>query len=159
MAGKGDTLERYLWDAVEKKGAGLISLTKQGLHPQPAVAFVDWRRPRLWLATAPDTELVRSIGAGGAAMFSIQGEGILASIGGELTIEDDPRRLARLCARRKGCNCGPTGSCFILLRLECVDADVSLAEAGLRRFTWDFHRRAPPMNAAIPAPADQPTLH
>src|SRR6185369_4952493 len=91
-----NTLEARLWDALEQGGVGLVSLTKSGLHPQPAAVFVDRRRRQLWFAAVRDTELVGAIGEGGSAMFTLQAAGLLASIGGSLFVEDNPRRLERL---------------------------------------------------------------
>jgi general stress protein 26 len=135
-----DTLEDALWEALKARGVGLLSLTKSGLHPLPVVVFVERRRRGLWLAAAGDSELVRSIGDGGAAIFTAQGAGMLASVSGNLTIDDDPRRLARLwtSVAQAWRPDGPRDPGLRLLRLDCVDAEVSLPEAGLMRFSWDL---------------------
>src|SRR5947207_11804838 len=95
-ADNADSLEARLWDALEQRGVGLVGLTKSGLHPQPAAVFVDRRRRQLWFAAVRDTELVGAIGDGGSSIFTLQAPGLLASIGGSLFVEEDPRRLARL---------------------------------------------------------------
>ena len=160
-ADDGDTLEGLLWEALETRGVGFLGLTKSGLHPLPAVVFVDRRRRRLWLAAAGDSELVRSVGDGGAAIFTAQGPGLLASVGGNLTIEEDPRRLARLWTAQAQAwrPEGPRDPGICLLAMECVDAEVSLADSGLMRFSWDIGRaalRRRPRRAVTPL---QPTLH
>ncbi|MGZ6050161.1 MAG: pyridoxamine 5'-phosphate oxidase family protein [Phenylobacterium sp.] len=158
---RSDTLEGRLWDTLEAKGVGFLGLTKSGLHPQPAVVFVDRRRRRLWLAALTDTELVRSVGEGGAAIFTAQDAGLLASISGNLTVEEDVRRLARLWTPQAQAwrPEGPGDRALTLLRLDCVDAEVSLADLGMRRFIWELAptalRRRPPS----PASSSQPTLH
>jgi len=157
-----DTLEHRLWAALEEGAVGLLGLTRSGLHPEPAVVFVERRRRRLWLAALADSELVRSIGDGGAAIFTAQAPGLLASIGGGLTVEDDPRRLARLWSAQAQAwrPQGPHDPGLALLRLDCVDAEISLVDLGMRRIVWELaptgagRRRAP----AVISPF-QPTLH
>jgi hypothetical protein len=157
----GDTLEGLLWDALDGRGVGFLGLTKSGLHPLPVMVRVDRRRRRLWLAAAADSDLVRSLGDGGSAIFTAQGPGLLASVGGSLRLEDDPRRLARLMRApvRDWRPFGPGDAALRLLRLDCVDAEVSLAETGLMRFSWDLAPRSlRPRFGARVAPAHL-TLH
>lgn len=156
-----ETLEARLWASLEQSGVGLLGLTKSGLHPQAAAVFVDRRRRRLWFAAARDTELVEAIGDGGCAMFSAQAPGFLASISGSLSVEDDPRRLARLSnamplAWRPS---GPRDPALVLLRMDCVDAEVSVCDVGMTRFVWElarprFRGKPPSVLAGF-----QPTLH
>jgi len=156
-----NTLEARLWDALEQGGVGLVSLTKSGLHPQPAAVFVDRRRRQLWFAAVRDTELVGAIGEGGSAMFSLQSAGLLASIGGSLFVEDNPRRLERLARAAPVAwrPAGPHDPALVLLRMDCIDAQVSINEAGMTRFVWElarprFRGKARPVSTAF-----HPTLH
>jgi general stress protein 26 len=155
-----DTLEGRLWAALEEGAVGLLGLTKSGLHPQPAVVFVDRARRRLWLAALGDSDLVRSIGDGGAAIFTAQGPGLLASIGGNLTVEDDPRRLARLWSAQAQAwrPEGPRDPALVLLRLDCVDAEISLVDLGMRQLVWELARTGARRPPAVTSPF-QPTLH
>lgn len=158
---KTETLETRLWDALEQRGVGLVGLTKSGLHPQPAAVFVDRRRRQLWFAAARDTELVGAIGDGGSAMFTLQSPGLLASIAGSLYVEEDARRLARL-ARAAPAAWRPTGPhdpALVLLRMDCVDAEVAVSDVGMTRFVWELAR---PRFRGKPRPVQlgfQPTLH
>jgi general stress protein 26 len=158
---ESDTLEGLLWEALETRGVGLLGLTKSGLHPQPAVVFVDRRRRRLWLAAVADSELVRSVGDGGSAIFVAQSPGLLASVGGSLTIEDDPRRLARLWTPQAQAwrPQGPRDPGICLLCMACLDAEVSLADSGLMRFSWDVAGPALRRRPRPPTTGLQPTLH
>ena len=158
---KSDTLEARLWDALAQRGVGLLGLTKSGMHPQPAAVFVERRSRRLWFAAVRDTELVDAIGDGGSAIFTAQTPGLLASIAGSLTVEDDPRRLARLAGAAPAAwrPAGPQDPALVLLRMDCVDAEVSLGEGAMTRFVWElarprFRGRARPSLLGL-----QPTLH
>ena len=156
-----NTLEARLWDALEQGGVGLVSLTKSGLHPQPAAVFVDRRRRQLWFAAVRDTELVGAIGDGGSAMFTLQSPGLLASVGGSLYVEEDARRLARLAraAPEAWRPRGPHDPALVLLRMDCVDAEVSVSDVGMTRFVWELARPRFRGKARRPQPAFQPTLH
>jgi general stress protein 26 len=160
-ADKTETLETRLWDALEQRGVGLVGLTKSGLHPQPAAVFVDRRRRQLWFAAVRDTELVGAIGDGGSSIFTFQSPGLLASIAGSLFVEDNPKRLARLARAAPAAwrPAGPHDPALVLLRMDCVDAEVSISDAGLTRFVWELAR---PRFRGKPRPATtgyQPTLH
>jgi general stress protein 26 len=156
-----NTLEAQLWEALEARGVGLLGLTKSGLHPQPAMVFVDRRRRRLWLATLADSDLVRSIGHGGAAIFTSQGNGVLASISGNLTAEPRRSRLARLWTEQAQAwrPDGPEDPALALLRLDCVDAEFSLADLGMRRFAWELARGLQAPGAAAAEAPLRVTLH
>ncbi|MFL5296981.1 MAG: pyridoxamine 5'-phosphate oxidase family protein [Phenylobacterium sp.] len=161
VAHSSETLEGRMWAALEACGVGLLGLTKSGLHPQATAVFVDRRRRRLWFVTPADSDLVRSVGDGGAAMFTAQGEGLLASISGNLTQEFDSRRLARVWTAAASA-WRPQGSgapALALLRMDCVDAEVSLPDLGMARFTWELARPRFRGKSPRAAGALQPTLH
>ncbi len=156
-----DSLEDQLWDAFSHRGVGLLALTKSGLHPEPAVVFADRRRHRLWFAALVDSELVRAIGDGGSAIFTVQAPGLLASVGGALTVEDDPARLARLWTRAASAwrPQGPRDPALCLLRMDCVDAELTRADFELRRYAWELARVRPRRRPASANWPSQPTLH
>lgn len=159
--GNSDTLEARLWETLEQRGVGLLGLTRSGLHPQPAAVFVDRRRRRLWFAAVRDTELVDAIGEGGCAIFTAQAPGLLASIGGPLTVEEDPRRLARLAKATPAAwrPAGPHDPALVLLRMDCVDAEVSVSDVGMTRFVWELARPRFRGKARPATVGFQPTLH
>ena len=155
------TVETWLWDALEQHGVGLLGLTKSGLHPQPAAVFVDRRRRRLWFAAVRASDLVAAIGEGGSAMFTTQAPGVLASISGSLTVEDDARRLARLSAAMPAAwrPAGLRDPALVLLRMDCIDAEMSVADIGMTRFGWELARPRFRGRARTRPAAHQATLH
>ena len=108
-----------------------------------------------------DTKLVVAIGGGGSAIAALQSAGLLASIGGSLFIEDD-RSRHRAAARATPMAwrpAGPHDPALVLLRMDCVDAEVSISDAGMTRFVWElarprFRERGAPVSTAF-----HPTLH
>jgi general stress protein 26 len=158
----GETLESRLWDMIGARSLGLLSLTKSGLHAQPVVAFAEARYKRLWLVAPADCDLVRSIGDdAGSAMFMAQDGDMLASIGGAVRIVNDRRRAERHwnAIAQAWHPDGPLDPNLVLLRLTCLDAEVSISEVGVTKFAWDIsrpYRRRPPTRVGG-APAA--TLH
>ena len=139
-AQQGDATQNRLWDAIEARRIGMLSLTKSGLHPQPMIAFLERRRRRLWFIARSDTDLVRTVGDGGACMFVLQDGDLLASIAGELTVVEDRRRMARYW-NAKVAAWLPEGLAdprLTMLRLACVDAELSVSGMGLTRFAWEI---------------------
>ena len=151
----GETLESRLWGMIGARSLGLLSLTKSGLHAQPVVAFAEARFKRLWLVAPADCELVRSISDdAGSAMFMAQDGEMLASIGGAVRIVNDRRRAERHwnAVAQAWYPDGPRDSKLVLLRLTCLDAEVSISEVGVTKFAWDisrpYRRRLPSAIAA-----------
>ena len=145
-----DALETRLWDAVETRRVGMLGLTKSGLHYQPMTAFVDRRRNRIWFFASRDTDLVRSVGDGGSAMFVFQDTGLQASIGGSLSVAVDRRRMDRYWSSAVSAwfPLGKDDPQLTMLRMDCTDAEVSISEIGLTKFVWEValpatRRRAP----------------
>lgn len=154
-------LESRLWDVIQTRSLGMLGLTKSGLHFQPVVAFLERNRKRLWFVAPGDCEMVRSIGNGGSAMFVVQDIDILASIGGAVRIVEDRRRVERLW-NTTACLWHPEGlhdPSLVILRMDCVDAEVSISDMGVTRFVWElagaFGSR-PPVTIPGATPA---TLH
>lgn len=129
-----------LWQAIEARGMGMLSLTKSGLHAQPMIVFAERRRKRLWFIVRVDTDLVRSVGDGGVGMFVLQEEDLLASVAGELTIVQDRRRMARYWTPKVAAWLpeGPNDARLTMLRMDCVDAELWVAGVGLTKFAWEI---------------------
>jgi len=135
-----DATQDRLWQAIETLGAGMLSLTKSGLHAQPMIAVAERRRKRLWFIARSDTDLVRTIGDGGACMFTLQGADLLASVAGELSIVHDRRRMARCWSDRVAAWLpeGPSDPRLVMLRMDCVDAELWISGLGLTKFAWEI---------------------
>lgn len=129
-----------LWQAIEARGMGMLSLTKSGLHAQPMIAFAERRRKRLWFILRRDTDLVRSVGDGGVGMFMLQDKELLASVAGELSMVQDRRRIARYWNPTVAAWLpeGPNDARLTLLRMDCVDAELWVAGLGLTKFAWEI---------------------
>lgn len=135
-----DATQDRLWEAIEARRVGMLSLTKSGLHPQPMIAFLERRRRRLWFIVRSDTDLVRTVGDGGACMFVLQDGDLLASIAGGLTVVEDRRRMARYWNARVAdwLPEGPDDPRLTMLCLACVDAELSVSGMGLTKFAWEI---------------------
>ena len=135
-----DTTQQQLWTAIEKRRAGMLSLTKSGLHAQPMLAFVERRRKRLWFIASRENDLARELGDGASCAFVLQDEDLMASISGSLHLVDDRRRMARLW--------NPTVAAWLaegledpkltLLCMDCVDAEVWVSGMGLTKIAWEI---------------------
>ena len=135
-----ETTQDRLWQVIDRRQAGLLGLTKSGLHAQPMIAFAERRRKRLWFIARTDTDLVRSIGDGGVGMFVLQQEDLLASVAGELTIVQDRRRMARYWTPKVTAWLpeGPNDARLTMLRMDCVDAELWVSGVGLTKFAWEI---------------------
>lgn len=129
-----------LWQAIEARGIGMLSLTKSGLHAQPMIVFTERRRKRLWFIVRVDTDLVRTVGDGGVGMFVLQDGDVLASVAGELAIVADRRRMARYWTPKVAAWLpeGPNDARLTLLRMDCVDAELWVEGLGLTKFAWEI---------------------
>ncbi len=135
-----DTTPDRLWDVIERRRAGMLNLTKSGLHAQPMLAVVERRRKRLWFVTRRDTDLVREIGDGGCAAFVVQDGEFMASVSGALSVVDNRRRIVRSwdAAIAAWLPDGPNDPNLVLLRMDCVDAEVWVSGIGLTKFAWEL---------------------
>ena len=135
-----DTAQTRLWEAIEKRGIGMLALTKSGLHAQPMIAFVERQRKRLWFIVRNDNDLVRSIGLGGCGDFVYQDGDLIASVAGALSVVEDRRRLSRYwnAAVSAWLPDGLHDPRLTLLRMDCVDAEVWISGLGLTKFVWEI---------------------
>ena len=129
-----------LWQAIEARGVGMLSLTKSGLHAQPMIVFAERQRKRLWFIVRVDTDVVRTVGDGGVGMFVVQDAGLLASVAGELSIAADRRRIARNWTPKVAAWLpeGPNDARLTLLRMDCIDAELWVEGSGLTKFAWEI---------------------
>jgi general stress protein 26 len=144
-----DAVQTRLWEAIEKRGVGMLGLTKSGLHAQPMIAFVERPRRRLWFIARNDNDLVRSVGDGGSGDFVYQDGDLMASISGALSVVEDRRRMARYwnAAVSAWLPEGLHDAKLTLLRMDCVDAEVWISGLGLTKFAWEiaWTRATPPI--------------
>ena len=136
----GDATQQQLWDAIEGRRVGMLELSRSGLHAQPMLAFVERRRKRMWFMARRDTDLVQSIGEGGCSAFVFQDSDLLASISGALRVVEDRARMARYWnpAVAAWLPDGLHDPKLTLLCMDCVDAEVWIAGAGVTKFTWEL---------------------
>jgi general stress protein 26 len=136
----GDATQTRLWEAIEARRVGMLGLTKSGLHAQPMIAFVERPRKRLWFIARNDTDLVRSVGDGGSGDFIFQDGELMASISGSLNVVEDRRRIARYwnAAVSAWLPEGLHDPRLVLLRMDCVDAEVWISGLGLTKFAWEI---------------------
>jgi general stress protein 26 len=135
-----DTTQDQLWSAIDRRPAGMLSLTKSGQHAQPMLAFVERRRKRLWFIASRDNDLTREVGDGASCAFVVQDGDLMASISGALHMVDDRKRLARLwnptvAAWMAG---GLEDPKLTLLRMDCIDAEVWVSGMGLTKIAWEI---------------------
>jgi general stress protein 26 len=158
---QGDATQNSLWQAIEDRAVGMLGLTKSGLHAQPMIAHVERRRRRLWFIARTDTELVQTIGGGGACMFVMQDADLLASVSGELSIVQDRRRMARYWSAKVDAWLpeGPKDPRLVMLCMDCVDAEIWISGVGLTKFAWEIAWAGPHPRIRDRLGRAQPTLH
>ena len=156
-----DATQRQLWDAIERRGAGMLSLTKSGLHAQPMLAFLERRRKRLWFIASRDNDLVREVGDGASCAFVFQDDDMMASISGALHLVDDRRRMARLWNTMTAAWLpeGLHDPKLTLVRMDCVDAEVWVAGLGLTKIAWEIAWTAGSPQVADMGAGPHVTLH
>jgi general stress protein 26 len=158
---ENDATQARLWEAIEARRIGMLGLTKSGLHAQPMIAFVERRRKRLWFIARNDTDLVRSVGDGGSGDFLFQDGELMASISGAINVVEDRRRIGRYwnAAVSAWLPEGLHDPRLVLLRMDCVDAEVWISGVGLTKFAWEIAWTGPHPRAAEYARPAQATLH
>jgi general stress protein 26 len=91
--------EDRLWKALEDTRTGMLGLVggDEHQHFQPMTAFEDRPGDCLWFFTRDDTDLVRSLGSGHQAMYTLvtKDTKIYACLGGQVTRQADPEVVDR----------------------------------------------------------------
>jgi general stress protein 26 len=131
-----------LWDAVEKHQIGMLGATGDGHHFQPMTAFLERETNQLWFFTYDDTDLARSAQMGGEGSFIFQTREVQACIDGTLSVQRDRARMDRYWNAHVAAWYpeGKDDPRLTLLRLDCADAAVWIAEAGPVRYAWEIAR-------------------
>lgn len=136
-------IERRLWDAIQRHQTGMLGVVGVGPHHlQPMTAYAEPETGELWFFTRNDTDLVRQVGDGHAAMFVFQGRDLQACLGGELQVRRDPARMEKYwnAVVSAWYPQGRADPSLTLLQFDCVDAEVWISEAGPVKFAWEIAR-------------------
>ena len=129
-------LKERLWKEIEKVRYGMLGLMSvtPPQHFQPMTAFCEPETGDIWFFTRDDTELARTVGQGGDAMFVVQAKDqqYQACIGGRLTQQRDSARIEKYWNPVVSAwyPAGKGDARLTLLRLQAADARIWLSEAG-----------------------------
>ncbi|MGE0595501.1 MAG: pyridoxamine 5'-phosphate oxidase family protein [Hyphomonadaceae bacterium] len=129
-------VEEKFWKALKSDRTIMLGLAGDG-HAQPMTAQLDGDEASgpLWIFSASDVDLVRSIGAGarGAAQFADKGHNLFASVHGDLSVSTDMALIERLwnpfvAAWYEG---GKDDPKLRLIRFDAAEAQIWLNENSL----------------------------
>jgi general stress protein 26 len=90
-------LEARFWKAIEHDRTVMLGCA--GVHARPMTAQVEDGRAPIWFFTARDNHLaeaVRSRAKEGVLMLASKGHEVFATVGGQLSQDNDPARIDRL---------------------------------------------------------------
>ena len=132
-------IEARLWKDLEDHRVRMLGLAGGKPHQlQPMTAFWDEETRSLWFYTAKDTDLLREVGAGGAGQFVFinKDHSLWASLGGELSEENDRGRIDKFWSPFVAAwfPDGKDDPKLTLLRFHPTDADVWINDKGPVRF-------------------------
>lgn len=138
---KPEELEHHLWDQIEQHHTGMLwPVSAQPIHAQPMTAFAESGNRQLWFFTRRDNDLIKQVGAGGAAMFSVQYKELQACLSGMLSLQNDPDRIEKYwnAVVAAWYPQGKSDPNLALLRLDLHDAQVWVSEGGPVKFAWEI---------------------
>jgi len=132
-------IEARLWKDMEDHRVGMLGLTGgQPQQLQPMTAFWDAEARSLFFYTSKDTDLVRDVGGGHAGLFIFinKDHSLWASLGGDLTEEQDRGRIEKFWSPFVAAwfPNGKDDPKLTLLRFKPVEADVWINDKGPVRF-------------------------
>jgi general stress protein 26 len=137
-------LEQRLWKQIEKDGTGMLGLVGgPPRHMQPMTAFHDGDGSKgLWIFTRKDNDLLKEMGDGHAAMFTVMSKDheLIACIGGALSERYDPDKIDRFWNPVVAAWYpeGKDDPNLTLLRFDPEDAQVWASKGGAIRFGWEI---------------------
>lgn len=84
-----------LFSILADVGAGMLGIDGSGQHMQPMTHFVDRDTGELWFITSKQTDLVRAVGMGATAHYTVTGDDHRAwsSMSGTVTQSEDMAKL------------------------------------------------------------------
>lgn len=134
--------EKRLWKAIEHHNTGMLGLVggAETSHFQPMTAFGEPQDGKLWFFTRADSDLVHEMGATAQTMFVYQQKDLQACIGGTLVVDNDRARIDKYWNPVVAAwyPQGREDPQLVLLRLDAVDAQVWITDAGPVKFAWEI---------------------
>jgi len=84
-----------LFDLLDELRAGMLGIAGSSQHMQPMTHHIDRNTAELWFITSKQTDLVRSVGVGNTAHFTVTGPDhrTWASLSGPITQSNDTAKL------------------------------------------------------------------
>lgn len=127
-----DTVETRLWEELAEIRDGMLAVSDAGQHPQPMHAEPDAEARVLRFVTSRDSDLVRAVGQGAQAFFTIErpSAGFYASLHGPITQSTDTDRLAAVwnSVAASWIEGGPEDRDAILLEMPLSDVAIWISE-------------------------------
>lgn len=134
-------VEKALWSEIEESRFGMLALAA-GEHFRPMTAFAEPESGRLWFYARSDGELAGAIGDGAPALFVFMSKDqkLQASIRGQLraTVDVLHRDKYWSSAVSAWFAKGKADPHLTMLRLDCQDAQVWIADKGGLKFGWEI---------------------
>ncbi|GFE63370.1 pyridoxamine 5'-phosphate oxidase family protein [Litoreibacter roseus] len=86
---------KQLFDQLDDLRAGMLGIEGSGQHMQPMTHYFDRETQELWFITSRDTDLVRAVGQGNTAHFTIQStdQDYYSCMSGPITQSSDEAKL------------------------------------------------------------------
>jgi len=137
-------LEQRLWRQIEKDGTGMLGLVGGARqHMQPMTAFHEGDGSRgLWIFTRKDNDLLKQMGAGHDAMFTVMSKDhdLIACIAGRLSEQYDHDKIDKFWNPVVAAWYpeGKDDPELTLLRFEPEDAQIWVSKGGAVRFGWEI---------------------
>lgn len=137
-------LTEALLDTLEDIRAGMLGVSGSGQHMQPMTHFLDRKTHTLWFITSRETDLVRAVGTGDRAHFTLmdEDEGFYACMSGTIRQSDDRAKLEELWSPMVSAwfEGGPEDPDAVLLHMALTEAAVWRNTAGALKFGVEMAR-------------------
>lgn len=134
-------VEERLWKAIEGgQHTGMLGISGDGHHFQPMTAFVERETNTIWFFTYRDSDLAQAAeGAGGHGSFIFQSRDLWACVDGRLSQDHNRERMDRYWNVHVAAWYpeGKDDPRLTMLRLDCEEAGVWVAEGGPVKYAWE----------------------